>query len=191
MDSKLNFPFDKSLTFPLGVGGLRELIAEDELPLIQIALNEPELFRFTLHPMKTQEEIKAYFQLALAQRRQYQEYPFAILHPDTAEVIGTTRFYLIQPAQASIAIGYTWISSEFHGTGLNQRIKHLMLQFALETLRFQRVEFRTDADNLRTIQALQRLGAISEGELRSHMFRPNGTRRNTRIFSILRDEYNK
>lgn len=189
MNDNLQFPFEESLSFPLEKGGLRALKEEDEHALIGIALREPDLFRFTLHPMKTEQEIRAYFRFAHSQRKHKLEYPFAIVHPETAAVIGTTRFYLIQPSQGSLAIGYTWMSADYHNTGLNKRIKQLMLKFVFETLAFHRVEFRTDAENSKTIRSLLNLGAISEGELRSHIFRPDGTRRNTRIFSVLSQEY--
>ncbi len=189
MELVLTFPFEESLELRLGNGGIRPLEPGDELPLMQIALQEPELFRYTLHSMKTPEEIFAYFQLAHSSRLKHQEYPFVILHPETAQIIGTTRFYLIQPNQASLAIGYTWIGSAHHGTGLNRTIKQLMLKFVFDTLHFKRIEFRTDSENLRSIRALEGIGAVAEGELRSHVFRPDGTRRNTRILSILKDEY--
>ena len=189
MACKLIFPFDESLYLPMGIGGLRYLCETDEPALIQIALRQPDLFQYTLHSMKTQEEIKAYFQIAYAQWRQHLEYPFAILHPESGQIIGTTRFYQIMPAQASLAIGYTWLDKDYHGTGLNSLFKHLMLEFVFKTLNFQRVEFRTDSENLRSIRSLQKLGAISEGELRSHMFRPDGSRRNTHILSIIKQDY--
>jgi len=189
MELIFKFPFEERLELRLGNGGIRPLEYGDELPLMQIALKEPELFRYTLHSMKTSEEIKAYFHLAHSSRLKHQEYPFVILHPETAQIIGTTRFYLIQPNQASLAIGYTWMASAHHGTGLNRRIKQLMLELVFDSLQFQRVEFRTDAENLRSIRALEGIGAVPEGELRNHVFRPDGTRRNTRILSILKEEY--
>jgi RimJ/RimL family protein N-acetyltransferase len=189
MNENLQFPFEESLYFPLEKGGLRALEMEDEHALIAIALREPDLFRFTLHSMKTEQEIRTYFRFAHSQRKHKLEYPFTIVHPETAEIIGTTRFYLIQPSQGSIAIGYTWMTANYHNKGLNRHIKQVMLKFVFETLAFHRVEFRTDAENSKTIRSLLNLGAISEGELRSHIFRPDGSRRNTRICSILSEEY--
>jgi RimJ/RimL family protein N-acetyltransferase len=64
-----------------------------------------------------------------------------------------------------------------------------MLLHAFETMNMERVEFMADALNERSIRSILSLGASNEGILRSHAIRPNGTRRDTRLFSILKQEW--
>jgi N-acetyltransferase len=67
-------------------------------------------------------------------------------------------------------------------------MKALMIHYSLVDLGFERVEFRLDSENKRSAQSLEAIGALKEGELRSQMYRADGTRRNTLIYSILKSE---
>ena len=78
----------------------------------------------------------------------------------------------------------------FQRTGLNKAVKSLLLQFTFDTLAFERIEFRTDAENKKSIAALKSIGAKEEGILRSNTFKPDGTRRDSFVLSILRAEWN-
>ncbi len=64
-----------------------------------------------------------------------------------------------------------------------------MLSYAFETLGFIRVQFKTDADNLRSQKAIERIGAKKEGILRNERIRSTGLARNAVVYSIINDEW--
>ncbi|WP_232335693.1 GNAT family N-acetyltransferase [Mucilaginibacter arboris] len=86
-------------------------------------------------------------------------------------------------------MGYTWYGKAFQGTGLNKHCKFLLLQFAFEKIGVERVEFRADNNNKRSIAAMQSIGCTVEGVLRSHAPTHDGKRRDSIILSILKDEW--
>jgi len=85
-------------------------------------------------------------------------------------------------------MGYTWYGKDFQGTGLNSHCKLLLLAYAFETLELERVEFRADANNARSIRAMKSLGCKEEGILRSNCASPTG-RRDSIVLSILKNEW--
>ena len=86
-------------------------------------------------------------------------------------------------------IGWTWIGKQFQGTGLNINMKYLMLQYAFETLQFDKVEFRIDDRNTKSRKAVEKLGATLEGILRKDTLMIDGYKRNTCCYGILKEEW--
>ena len=113
-------------------------------------------------------------------------YPLRRLATDTPP---PTRYYDIQIAQKTLQIGFTWYGKEFQGTGLNKHCKFLLLQFAFDELGMERVEFRADATNAKSIAAMKSIGCTVEGILRNHAYRNDGTRRDSIVLSILKKEW--
>jgi RimJ/RimL family protein N-acetyltransferase len=89
----------------------------------------------------------------------------------------------------TLQLGYTWYGEKFRGTKLNKHCKFLLLQFAFEELGMERVEFRADARNQRSIAAMKSLGCMVEGVLRSNMPLEDGGRRDSIVLSILKSEW--
>jgi RimJ/RimL family protein N-acetyltransferase len=110
-------------------------------------------------------------------------------HARTEELVGTTRFYEIEPNDRRVAIGYTWLSASAQRTAVNTEAKLLLLTHACETWNCHRVELITDVLNEQSRTAILRLGPKQEGILRSHMVMPNGRVRDSVIFSIIRAEW--
>ena len=104
------------------------------------------------------------------------------------EAVGMTCYMAIEPAHDRVEIGGTWYARRAQGGLVNPSAKRLMLERAFDA-GAARVEFKTDALNAASRAALTRLGAVEEGGFRSHMRRPDGSRRDTVYFSILRDEW--
>ncbi|MBT2491971.1 GNAT family N-acetyltransferase [Streptomyces sp. ISL-96] len=107
----------------------------------------------------------------------------------TGEVAGSTSYYEITPADRGIAIGSTWLGTRYHRTGINTEAKLLLLGRAFDDLGARRVTWHTDHRNERSQRAIERLGARHEGVLRSHRTRPDGTVRDTVVYSMLQDEW--
>jgi len=115
--------------------------------------------------------------------------PFAVTHLAAGRAIGMTRYMNIQPADRGLEIGGTWYAAAYQRTGVNTECKYLLLRHAFEDLGCLRVQFRTDLRNLRSQQAIERIGAVREGVLRDHMILPDGTVRSSVVYSILTSEW--
>lgn len=157
--------------------------------LLHFALEEPEIWMYSLVPVAGEENLKKYIDQALEARSQQKEYPFVVFDKRTGEYAGSTRFYDIQVANQVLQLGYTWYGKKFQGTGLNKHCKYLLLEFAFEKLGMERVEFRADNNNARSIAAMKSIGCKVDGILRSNMPMPNGGRRDSIVLSILKAEW--
>ena len=106
------------------------------------------------------------------------------------EYAGSTRFYDINPDYKTLQLGYTWYGKKFRETGLNKHCKFLLLSFAFEKSGMERVEFRADNSNERSIAAMKSIGCKVEGILRSQMpTQTEGVRRDSIVLSILKNEW--
>lgn len=112
--------------------------------------------------------------------------PFAI-HVDGA-LVGISGFLNIDRSSGVVEIGGTYMTPAVRGTGLNSRIKPLLIARAFDS-GFQRIEFRVDARNSRSLRAVEKLGAVREGVLRRQRVTWTGYVRDTIVFSILHDEW--
>jgi RimJ/RimL family protein N-acetyltransferase len=157
--------------------------------LTSFLLQEPELWTYSLLQANTPEKMKVYIEKALLGRANGTTYPFIVFDKQIGRYAGSTRFYDIQVENAALQLGFTWYGRDFHGTGLNVNCKYLLLEFAFETLGVERVEFRADNENARSINAMKSIGCTVEGILRSNTYKPNGERRDSIVLSILRHEW--
>jgi RimJ/RimL family protein N-acetyltransferase len=168
---------------------LRPLKISDSALLVQYVQNEPELWQFSLVAIKNSDDLKGYIETAIQGRNDKNAYPFIVFDKITNTYVGSTRFYDIQLGFETTQLGYTWYSKKVWSTGLNQHCKFLLLQFAFEKMNFKRVEFRADHNNKRSIAAMQKIGCTVEGILRSHLPKPDGTRRDSIVLSITKEEW--
>ena len=104
-------------------------------------------------------------------------------------MIGSSSYHDIVPAVERLEIGYTWLRRDAQGTGINPAAKLLLLTRAFEDLGCVRVEIRTHWHNRQSRAAIARLGAKQDGVLRNHRLGPDGTLRDTVVFSILPHEW--
>ncbi|MFN0274769.1 MAG: GNAT family N-acetyltransferase [Chitinophagales bacterium] len=169
---------------------LTPLIMDDFDNLVHFATSEPELWTHSLIKADSPQKMKIYIEKALDGRRNKNSYAFLVFDKRTNQYAGSTRFYDIQVENATLQLGYTWYGKEFQGTGINKNCKYLLLQFAFEVLEMERVEFRADIENQRSINAMKSIGCVVEGVLRSNTYKPNGERRDSIVLSILKDEWN-
>ncbi|MBP6517014.1 MAG: GNAT family N-acetyltransferase [Chitinophagales bacterium] len=168
---------------------LRPLGENDYEYLVTFSINEPELWFYSLVPADSEANLKTYIHSALNGRKESKEYPFIVFDKRTGKYAGSTRFYDIQLQHKTLQLGYTWYGKAFQGTGLNKNAKYLLLQFAFETIGVERVEFRADHNNKRSINAMKAIGCIEEGVLRSNCVAASGIRRDSIVLSILSHEW--
>ena len=168
---------------------LKPLEETDFEKLLVFSLNEPEIWKYSLVDAIGENRLKNYINLALQGRNNKNEYPFVVIEKESNKIIGSTRFYDIQLNNKTSQLGFTWYGKEFLGTGVNKHCKYLLLKFAFEKIGFERIEFRADNNNERSIRAMKSIGCTIEGILRSNGVRPDGNRRDSIILSILKSEW--
>jgi len=168
---------------------LRPLVQADVANLSSYVKDESTLWKYALTPITTDQEFEQYIATAVETRHLKSAYPFIVFDKLQNKYVGSTRFYDIQLNNSSTQFGYTWYSESTWGTGLNEHCKLLLLSFAFETIGFERVEFRADNRNKRSIAAMQKIGCTVEGILRNHLPTSDGTRRDSIVLSMLKEEW--
>jgi len=111
---------------------------------------------------------------------------FAVI--EGATLIGMSSFLNIAAAHRTLEIGTTYLAPHARGTGINARMKRLMIDHAI-ACGFTRIEFRVDTRNARSQAAMTKLGAVRDGVLRKHLITWTGHVRDSAIFSILAEEW--
>jgi len=114
--------------------------------------------------------------------------PFTVFDAD-GNVVGMSTYMNIDAANRRVEIGSTWYGKSAQRGPLNTQCKLLLLRHAFETLDCIAVEFRTHFFNHQSRRAIERLGAKQDGILRSHQVTPNGTLRDTVVYSITAAEW--
>ncbi len=168
---------------------LRPLAESDYEHLLPFALNEADIWKYSLISPAGEEGMKNYISTTLQNKAAGIEYPFIVFDKATQQYAGSTRFYDIQLFNKATQLGYTWYGKSFQRTGLNRNCKQLLFQFAFEEWGLERVELRADANNTPSINAMKAIGCTVEGILRSNMTIEAGGRRDSIVLSILKDEW--
>ena len=187
----MKFNFDNSYSLENDFIILEPLEASHYDDLLKFSLNEPELWRYSLVKADSKLNLKNYLIHALKGKKNKTAYPFIIFDKVNKCYAGSTRFYDIQLENSNIQIGYTWYGKQFQRTGLNRHCKFLLLEFAFKILEAERVEFRADNENKRSITAMKNIGCTTEGVLRSNGPKSDGTRRDSIVLSIIKTEWKR
>ncbi|MCB0383594.1 MAG: GNAT family N-acetyltransferase [Psychroserpens sp.] len=161
----------------------------DNFQYLTSIAQEKDLIYYSPSTISTPETLRNYVEVALEAFQNETTMPFIIYDKLNQKYAGSTRFGLINWKHKVLHIGWTWIGHGFQGTGLNTHMKFLMLQYAFETLEFEKVEFRIDDRNQKSRKAVEKLGATLEGILRKDTLMRDGHRRNTCCYGILKDEW--
>lgn len=132
--------------------------------------------------------VDAYIDHALGMQARGDALPF-LVRDGTGAAVGSTRYYQIDARVPRLCIGYTWYVPRVQRTALNTQAKRLLLAHAFEALGCAAVSFETSWFNRASRAAIARLGAKQDGVLRNHMRHPDGTLRDTVVFSILDSEW--
>ena len=141
-------------------------------------------FTFIPRPEGMRQEIER----RLALQQQGSMLPFAVLNA-SGQAVGMTTYMNIDAQHHRLEIGSTWYRQGVHRTPLNTECKLILLRHAFDTLGCHAVEFRTHWFNQASRRAIERLGAKLDGVLRSHQIAPNGSLRDTCVYSILSHEW--
>jgi N-acetyltransferase len=137
----------------------------------------------------TPSTMEAWLAKAMQAESQGREYPFVVIRQTDERVIGSTRYLDVQEEDRTVEIGWTWYLPEVWGGLVNPESKFLLMRHAFEDWRAIRVALKTDVKNLHSQAAIRKLGAKLEGTLRNQRIRPDGSYRDTVIYSIIESEW--
>ena len=130
-----------------------------------------------------------YIATALDMRERLGAMPFVVRENASGEIVGCTRYFNVDETNRRLEIGHTWYSKRAQRTAINTECKLMLLTHAFEKLACIAVEFRTHWFNHASREAIARLGAKQDGVLRNHQLMPDGSRRDTVVFSIIDGEW--
>jgi RimJ/RimL family protein N-acetyltransferase len=170
---------------------LAPCVPERDAAALFQALDDDEVWRHVVGRPRG----AAHFATVLAQRQAEGRFVWIVktLQPiesaPAGAIVGTTSYLEVSPADGRLEIGATTYARAVWATKVNPEAKYLLLGYAFEKLGAGRVQLKTDVRNVRSQQAIARLGARYEGTLRRHQRREDGTVRDTILFSIVVEEW--
>ncbi len=150
----------------------------------------PEIWTWSLPDKCTSiEATKDWLEYSQDMAEQGLHVPFAIFDNISGKFVGSTRYCTINTEDCSLEIGFTFITPQYQRSYINTHAKYCLLKHAFENLNAIRVEFKTHEQNTKSRNAIARLGAKFEGILRNQRILPDGSYRNTAIFSVIDSEW--
>lgn len=152
------------------------------------AVQDGEIWRHWYTAIPAPDKVEAEIQRRLDLQAKGSMLPFAVRDAQ-GRFAGMTTYMNIDATNRRVEIGSTWYRASVQRTGLNTEAKLLLLGHAFEQLQCIAVEFRTHWFNFQSRAAIARLGAKQDGVLRNHMIGPDGTLRDTVVFSIVQSEW--
>ena len=167
---------------------LEPLAAEHEAELCEAAA-DGELWRLWYTSVPPPQLCAEYIAAARKMQADRGALPFAVRDKASGRIVGSTRFFNVEPVHRRLEIGHTWYARRAQRTAINTECKLLLLTHAFEGLHCIAVEFRTSWFNRASQKAIERLGAKRDGVLRNHMIMPDGTFRDTVVYSIIAGEW--
>jgi RimJ/RimL family protein N-acetyltransferase len=166
-----------------------EPLAERHAPDIFTAMQDEDVCRYLAWaPPRALDETYALIREAQDLMARRQSIVFAQIWNATGGAIGSTRLLDVRPVDRQVEIGATFLARAYWRTPANTEAKLLFLRHCFDTLGCVRVTLKTDGRNVRSQEAIARLGAVREGTLRKHML-VRGYQRDTMYFSILAEEW--
>lgn len=180
-------PITRTLTLA-GAHATLVPLSMEHLAGLQEAARDGELWKLWYTLVPAPEAMAAEIERRQALHAAGSMLPFTVLDA-TARIAGMTSYMNVDETNRRVEIGSTWYARRVQRTPLNSECKLMLLRHAFEALRCIAVEFRTHRLNTQSRRAIERLGAQLDGILRSHLVSPNGTLRDTAVYSITAAEW--
>jgi N-acetyltransferase len=165
-----------------------EPLSHDHLAGLVEAVKDGELFKLWYTAVPKPEDMTREIDRRLGLREAGSMLPFTVFDA-AGQIAGMSTYMNIDAANRRVEIGSTWYAKRVQRTPLNTQCKLLLLEHAFEAINCIAVEFRTHFFNHQSRRAIERLGAKQDGILRSHQIAPNGSLRDTVVFSIIASEW--
>ncbi|MEO6880539.1 MAG: GNAT family protein [Mycobacteriaceae bacterium] len=167
---------------------LEPLAAEHHDALVDAAA-DGQLWTLSYTGVPRPAEMRTQIEGYLARQQTGELVAFTVRERNTGTVVGQTTYCNVDASHRRLEVGGTWYARSAQRTGVNTETKLLLLTHAFDRLEAIAVELRTHWLNHQSRQAIERLGAKQDGVLRNHKIMPDGTFRDTVVFSILPHEW--
>ncbi len=177
---------------PLALSGRHvrlEPLGREHADALATAAADGALWQLWYTGVPAPEATAAWVDAALEMRERCGALPFVVREQAGGRIVGSTRYFHVEAAHRRLEIGHTWYARRVQRTAVNTECKLLLLTHAFEALGCIAVEFRTSFFNFASRAAIARLGARQDGILRNHQVLPDGTLRDTVVFSIIAGEW--
>jgi len=171
-----------------GTHATLEPLAPDHAAALSEAARDGELWRLWYTSVPPPEDMAREIERRLSLLSAGSMLPFTVLDP-AGTPVGMTTFMNVDAVNHRVEIGSTWYAARVQRTALNTECKLLLLTHAFEQWQCIAVELRTHILNTRSRRAIERIGAKLDGTLRNHVRMPNGTLRDTVVYSIIESEW--
>lgn len=178
------------LTKQIITGDIVELLPLNERHVepLEAAVKDGESWKLWYANVPKPEQMTEYVTKAVT-KMDSGDLAFAVKQKSTGNIVGTTRYYQVDQTNKRALIGYTWYADAVRRTAVNTETKLLLLTYLFEQHEAIAVEFRTHFFNAASRKAIERLGAKQDGILRNHQIMPDGSFRDTVVYSIIASEW--
>jgi N-acetyltransferase len=163
-------------------------LSHDHVAGLTEAVKDGELWKLWYTAIPKPEDMRKEIDRRLGLQAAGTMLPFTVFDA-AGKIAGMTTYMNVDAANRRVEIGSTWYASRVQRSGVNTQCKLLLLTHAFEKLDCIAVEFRTHFFNHQSRRGIERLGAKQDGVLRSHQIAPNGTLRDTVVYSIIASEW--
>lgn len=168
---------------------LEPLRREHAAGLFPVA-HEDDIWRLMLIPMPREvSELERWIVGALEEQILGNQVAFLTRRTSDGAPIGSTRFLHIDRTNKTAEIGWTFLGRDARRTVANTEAKYLQLRHLFDDLGANRVWLQTDKLNERSQRAMERLGAIKEGEHRDDRISHDGRIRTSVVYGITRTDW--
>jgi len=164
-------------------------LSRSHLADLDEALRDGELWRLWYTFVPTPEKLVEFVDKRLADQAKGMLTAFAVIDKALGRAVGTTNYLNVEPEHRRVEIGGTWYRRSVQRSPINTECKLMLLGHAFEALDCIAVEFRTHFFNHQSRRGIERLGAKLDGILRNHQLAPNGSLRDTCVYSIIASEW--
>jgi N-acetyltransferase len=176
---------------PVSLSGVHvrlEPLSQAHCDGLAVAAREGDLWKIWYTSIPNPEDMAKEIDRRLGLQKAGAMLPWTVFDAD-GQIAGMTTYMNVDATNRRVEIGSTWYARRVQRSGLNTQAKLLLLQHAFEKLDCIAVEFRTHFFNHQSRRAIERLGAKQDGIMRNHQIAPNGTLRDTVVFSIIASEW--
>jgi RimJ/RimL family protein N-acetyltransferase len=165
-----------------------EPLSQDQCDGLTEAVSDGDLWKLWYTAVPTPEGMRKEIDRRLSLLAAGAMLPFTVVDAD-GKIAGMTTYMNVDAANRRVEIGSTWYAKRVQRSAVNTQCKLLLLTHAFEKMNCIAVEFRTHFFNHQSRRGIERLGAKQDGILRNHQIAPNGTLRDTVVYSIIATEW--
>jgi RimJ/RimL family protein N-acetyltransferase len=172
-----------------GFGVRLEPLTLEHVDALSAAVSDGELWRLWYTWVPEASKVRDYVEQALTGQKEGHMLPWAVRELRSGTIVGSTRYHDVIAEVDRVEIGYTWYGKSWQRSHVNTACKLLLFGHAFDTIGCKVVGLRTDNFNFTSQRAIEALGAKKDGAIRHHRIRPDGSARDTVIYSILVAEW--